>query len=401
MNTSAPKRYAHSLIRHFIIIALFFPVFYTGYKHVYYQDVPLTGILAILIIINILHKWPLNFRRNGITALALIITLIIYNIAAYVNYRKFELVFWKTEPINVTIAFLFFITLLILRDYGTVISDKVIRLNIGAILVHNIAGIVFRICGGGRFYMYHLTYEYFTFEEMSNTFSWMYYDPSEYALVLLLSMALFMVYQKLFPKRYLYYISQGILVVCMLLTNVSIYYIATIILLAGDLLCYLIKRFSIPSKIVGYSYPVAFVGCGVFAMVLYRVIGSLQHKLLIWKGTWDYLQDTPQGLYITFSFLTYEVPGVDVPILHAHNTFLNHMLRHSLWTGIFFLILFLILWVAAFVKKPNYRSLCILFALLFPITMDYGLQTLHLPLVLFLMYCIFFRPETDRKGGSR
>ena len=400
MTTSAPKRYAHALIRHFIIFALFFPTFYSQYHHVYYQDFSFISALALLFTLNIFLKWNLNFRQHKIAVISIGIALLLYNIVTYYNYNHYPVFYWQSEPINVTISFLFFLALLLLRDYKTVITDKVIKLAIVAILIQNCASIIFRLTGGGRFYMYHLTYDYQTIENMNNTLSWLYYDASEYALMLLLSIAFLMVNKKQFNNVYLYLGAQAILIVCMLLTNTSIYYFATILLFAGELIHYFIGKLRIPSTYVLYSIPISLFLFIIIAMIMFRQVDNLNMKLQIWKGTWDNLQVLPEGMYVAFSYIAFEVPGIEVPLYQAQNTFLNHMLRHSLGTGIVFLVLMSVLWIVAFMKKPNYRSLGILLALLIPMNMDFGLQTLHLPLVLFMIYCIFFRIEKDNKEGD-
>ncbi len=400
MTTSAPKRYAHALIRHFIIIALFFPTFYSQFHHVYYQDFSFISAVALLFALNIFLKWNLDINRNRLATITIISALILYNIIAYYNYHHYSVYFWQSEPINVTISFLFFLSLLLIRDYKIVISEKVIRFTIVSILINNFIAIIFRLTGGGRFYMYHLSYDYKSIADMNNTFSWIYYDASEYALILILSMAFFIVYKKHFKNYYLYIVAQGILILCMIFTNTSTYYLATVILFVGELIHYLIKRLRILSCYVYYSIPVALFFFVLVGMFLFKQLDSFQLKAQIWKGTWDTLKIVPEGLYVAFSYVAYEVPGVDVPLSQAHNTFLNHMLRHSIGTGIAFLLLIASLWIIAFLKKPNYRSLGILLALLIPMNMEFGLQTLHLPIILFMIYCIFFHTDTNSLEGG-
>ena len=390
MNTSAPKRYAHTLIRHFILIALFFPAYYSKFQHVYYQDMTFMSILALLFCINIWCKWRLDFKKHGFSILAISTALIVYIILSILNYKKYPVVYWRTEPLSILIAFLFFFTLLIIRDEHKVISDKVICFTIIAILVHNGIGIIYRLCGGAKFYMQTLYYEATSISETNPCFSWMYYDASEYALILLLSMAFLMTYKHLFKNNYLYWGAQGLLIICMILTHTSIYYLATAILFGFNLLYHLIKKYTVLQIYETYSYPIVLAIFGIAAYIILHKVGSFQEKLLIWKGTWDTLKVQPEGLFVGFGYIPYEVPGIDVPLIQAQNTFLNHMLRHSLGTGIMFTILILILFVVTFLKKPNYRSLGILLAILIPMNMEFGLQSLHLPYVLFLMYAIFY-----------
>ena len=107
------------------------------------------------------------------------------------------------------------------------------------------------------------------------------------------------------------------------------------------------------------------------------------------------LLEDPVGLGTTFGPLKYYVSNVDTPINQAHNIFLNHMLRYSLPVGILYAAMFLIIIVFSIVRKPNYLTVGLWIGLLIPMNMDYSLQTLNLPLALFMIYCIFFHRDLD------
>lgn len=404
-NTSPHKRYATALIRHFILIALFFPAFYSYYQHVYYQDLSFMTVIALMTIVHVFTKFRLDFHKHKYSVIILAATLALYVATAFINYRRYPVFFWRMEPLNILIAVLFFLSLLLVRRDSDIVSDSIIRFAMGAMLVHNIIGILYRLTGGSKFYMQSLFYEATQITETNRSFSWMYYDAGEYALILLLTMAFFMTYKRMFKNPYLYRSAQAVFILCMLFTNASIYYLATALLFGGDLVHSLLRKRTNPGRndaqtspgtdrlrsLLPYSYPVATLLYGTGIFLLTRLLDSLRTKVLIWKSTWDILQETPEGFYAGFGVLPYTVPGVDIPVVQAQNTFLNHMLRHSLGTGLVFALLIGVILVLAFLKKPNYRSLGILLAILLPINLDFGLQTLHLPYVLFLIYCIFFR----------
>ncbi len=391
MNTSPRKRYGAALIRHFLLISLFFPAFFTKFQHVYYQDMSFMTIIALMLTIHILFKCRLDVRKNLYAVIAIAAVLITYLITAVVNYKRYEVMYWRTEPLNILIAVAFFLSLLLIRKETEIVSDGFLRFAIVAMTIHNIAAVIFRLCGGSKFYMQTFYYEFTKISETNRTFSWLYYDASEYALILLLTMAFFMTYKSLFKNNYLYWCAQGLCILCMLLTNVSIYYVATLLLFAGQFLHHLFAK---SEKLQGYQlhcYPILillYVG-GIF--LLGRTSEAFRMKALIRKGTWEILQLMPEGSYVGFGVVPYTVPDVETPIIQAQNIFLNHMLRHSLWTGVVFTILIATILVMTFLKKPNLRSLCILLAILLPMILDFGLQTLHLPYVLFLLYTIFYR----------
>lgn len=404
-NLPPHKRYANSLIRHFVLVALFFPAFFTKFQHVYYQDMSFMSIIALMLTINILFKWRLDLSKHKYSVIILTATLALYIATAVTNYRRYPVMFWRTEPLNILIAVGFFISLLLVRQDTEYISDRFIRFTMGAMLVHNIIGIIYRLFGGAKFYMQTFYYEALQIDEAGGIFSWMYYDAAEYALILLLTMAFFMTYKRMFKNPLLYWSSQGVFILCMLLTNVSIYYLATALLFGFDFLYSAVnKRITLSNpdnaqadshtrlqEYLPYTYPIAALLYGAVIILCLRLSETLSTKPAIWKGAWDLLQETPEGFYVGFGVLTYTVPDVDMPVIQAQNTFLNHMLRHSLGTGIAYALLIGSILILAFIKKPNYRSLGILLAVLLPLNLDFGLQTLHLPYVLFLIYCIFFR----------
>ena len=87
MKETSPSRYAHALIRHFIIFSLFIPAFYSQYNNAYYQDIFLGNILATFFMVNILMYWKLDFRQNTLCTILLTLTLLLYNTVSFLNYH--------------------------------------------------------------------------------------------------------------------------------------------------------------------------------------------------------------------------------------------------------------------------------------------------------------------------
>lgn len=390
MTQSAPKRYAHSLIRHFVLIALFFPAFYSRFNHIYYQDVFFAGVLALLFAVNIFCKWRLDLRTHRYLVIPVSVLLLLYNLVAFYQYRANSgTYFRKSYQLNITIAFLFFLALVCVRDKDKIITDIVIRLTIYAFNVHAVLGWHYRINGGSIFHMMNLRYAKTPVNHANEFFAWMYTDASEYALLLLLGMALYMVHKDLFRNIWTYAASQLVLLISLYLTKSTTFYLAAIILFGGELIQFLCQRFRVKEKYIRISLAPACALGAVTACILFKFVDSFHMKYLIWKGNWAKIMENPLGMGGSFGVLTYEVPNVDMPLNQAHNVFLNHMLRYSLPLGILYALLFLSIILYSLWRRPNYRTLCIWVALLIPLNMDYALQTLNLPLVLFLLYCIF------------
>lgn len=398
MTQSAPKRYAHTLIKHFIIIALFMPAFFSKYGNAYYQDLFLTGIIAFLVAINIFSKWTLNFKRNLGCVIGLTVCLILYNAVSFYNYSHHtDLLYWKSYQLNVSVAFVFFIALLTARDHQSIVTDKVIKLAIYTIILNNLVGFYFRAQGYSSIHMTNLTYTKNPLNPTTNNaFSWLYYDASEYALILLLCMAFFMVYKDHFRNIWTYILSQVILLIGLCLTKSGTFLLAAAILFGCQLVHYLLTRFQVKQKYILLSLPIVLVLGGIIFYYLFTHVDSFITKYHIWKGNWELLMTDTQGLRTAFGPLKYEVENVSIPLNQAHNVFLNHMLRYSLPVGTLYTIMFLIIIICSFVRNPNYLSLGIWIALLIPMNMDYALQTLNLPFMLFMIYCIFFRKDAKK-----
>ena len=158
------------------------------------------SIIALMLTINILFKWRLDLSKHKYSVIILTATLALYIAIAVTNYRRYPVMFWRTEPLNILIAVGFFISLLLVRQDTEYISDRFIRFTMGAMLVHNIIGIIYRLFGGAKFYMQTFYYEALQIDEAGGIFSWMYYDAAEYALILLLTMAFFMTYKRMFKR---------------------------------------------------------------------------------------------------------------------------------------------------------------------------------------------------------
>lgn len=392
---SAPKRYAHALIRHFIIFSIFLPAYFSNYNNEYYQDISLTGILAILFTVSIWYKWPLDFKRHKWFVIALSATLLVYNLVCIYSRKHYLelIVHWKPEQRNITIAFIFFLTLLVIKDHLAVISDKVLKWLICSIMADNILALFFHSKDIGRIEFMNLKF-YTTPELVTNgAFQWFYHTAAEYALFLLLYMALFMTYRKLFYNIWVYAACQLFLVYCISLTKAPGALLATGFLFGAQLIHYLVKRFPVIKENLMYIAPGVFAFSAFLLAIIFNKNEALNTKFLIWKGSLEVIRDIPQGFGAGFGATIFETNYVSTILIHPENTFLTHMLRHSKPVGIMFLLLFVVLIVFSALRKPNFKTFGIWVALLLMLCVDYTLQIMHLPLVLFLIYCIFFREK--------
>ena len=394
---SAPKRYAHSYIRHFILFALFAPFYFSYYNHGYYQDLFPAGILALLFVINIFHKWRLDLQTNRLFAAVLGSALLLYNITSIIARKKYAglQTYWKTDQFNITVAFLFLLVLLLAKDRLAIVSDKILQLLKYSIIANNIFALITRLSGYQRFYMYNLLFIKNDIDPELKTFNWYYHSPNEYALLLLLYMAFFLTYRKLFRNIWTYSLSQVLLVLMLFLTKAPGAILAGILLWVFVLFHYLLKRFPVIKENLLYILPMLAVALGLLFFLVFTKNELFNERFLMWKGSYEIIRDTPQGWGTTFGVAPYETNYLPAGMVHAHNTFLVHMQRHSNAVGIMYILLFAVVITFSTLRKPNFKTFGIWLAVLFMLFMDFTLQTLNLPLVLFLIYCIFFRENEN------
>ncbi len=402
MTETAPKRYAPTLIIHFICVSLFFPAFLSQYENVYYQDYFLSSLIGIFITINILLYWKLNLKRHLLPFSLISIGLVLYNAVLFHMYRNNpDLLFWKGEHRNVTFAFLFFIALLIVQDAAKIVSDNAIKWTIRLTIISNLIGLITRMRGISQIQMMNFRYIEIPYDEKNSFWGYFGSDAGEYALILLLTMSFFIVYRRHFRSRTTYLLSQTLLLFCLILTNSITFLLAAAILLFCQFIHFLITKYQIPKKYTLISFPFTAILGGTVIYFLFQKVDTFHRIFLIWKGTWNMLLENPLGLGVSFTG-PYYIDTIEEPLLHAYNAFLTHMLRQSLAGGIIFTGLFAVIMIFSLLRRPTYQSVGIWTALLIPLSMNYSLQSLHLPFVLFMLYCIFFRSseETDADSTS-
>ena len=395
MTQSAPKRYAHAYIRHFIIFAIFAPFYFSYYNHGYYQDIFPAGILALLFVINIFHKWRFDLQTNRMFVAVLGSTLLLYNLTSIIARKKYADLhtYWISDQFNITVAFLFLLVLLLVRDRATIVSDKVMQWLKYSIIINNILALITRLRGFERYYMYNLLFIKNELDPETKAFQWYYHTSNEYALLLLLYMAFFLTYRKLFRNIWTYSLSQALLVVLLFLTKAPGAILAGCLLWAFVLFHYVIKRFPVIKENLLYILPLLVVVLGFLFFLVFSKNEVFHERFLMWKGSWEVIRDTPQGWGTTFGVSPYETNYLPAGLVHAHNTFLVHMQRHSNAVGIIYFLLFAVVIVFSALRKPNFKTFGIWLAVLLMLCMDFTLQTLNLPLVLFMIYCIFFREK--------
>lgn len=398
-----PNRVSQTLLKHFIIVSLFFPYFISKSESVYYPDYILSVFFALLIAFCMFQWKDLKFRREAMTAFVLIGILFIYDLTA--SYMNLKYLKWYSDEINVTISFGFFIVLLLSsKTDKQVITDKMIRFLIHSIIVSNILAMILFIkkyyCAlfmNGRVQLVPMDPSYYEVR-----FYWIYHHKCEYAFMLVAFIALFFVYRKLFKNVITFGMSVAFLFGCIVASHTFTSMIAAMFIIAGFCMDILIKnRDKFKKRYILYVLPVVGVlGMVMLKMLKERNIGNLGKRIPIWKASIAYLKTHIYGMGRNFGIEWIDIPelGEGAKRTNCHNLFLNQILRFSLPVGICFILLVVVIIVASILRRKSFLIVGIWVALLIPMNMDYCLMTNSLPMLLLILYCIGFREYGQSRG---
>lgn len=392
-----PKRFATAMIKHVIAATLFFPYIYSHNNNVYYQDFVLPNFFAILAMVFIFTSWKLDFKRNAIFVSGLGILLLAYNVCAtYMNVKYHH---WYGEQINTTISFLFFMVLLMVKDIHALINTATIKATIHMIVASNVCAICFRLFTGfNRVVLINdwLKLEKYP-EELQAQFAWLYGHKSEYGLLLVLCVAFFVTYRKLFKNIFTYVLSLCVLFAALYVSDSYTAMGAAMLIFVGQFLDYLVTAKWWKKLIAAVVIPVPVIL--VVKEFLQRLgenrdILTLGNRTKIWKYFVEYIKAHPTGTTEDYGSSVYYIEDWaewgGISINNAHNVFLNHMLRFSIPVGGLFIALCCIIVIFSIKRRFSLTTPCIWGALFIPMMMDNSLTTICLPYILALTFILFF-----------
>ena len=385
---------ASVLLKLFIVCALMFPVYFTSVDSPYYPEIIVSNILLVLSCILIFFTLD-KTKNNRIFILLSGCFLIMYNIF-FVYYMTLKGQ-WAYDNINVTLAMVSFFLLLACSTDHFFEKHHVIQFLMAVILITTLIGIL----------VFHLGYTSVSFLNGQITFtpldpnyyetrySWFYFHKSQYCFMLLLFIALFVTYRKLFPNRVTYYLSLVVLLYAIYISHTYTALFASLLIFAGCIMDYIRPRLSRIKKryFLLLIPPVLIAAYFVYRMSRERNIWNLGGRLNIWKESINQILEFNEGVGDLFGGISFEVPGLSFEVYNCHNFFLNIMYRFSLPAGICFAVMFLLIIIFSLRKRFCFLTAGIWTALLISLGMDYALLTTDLPITMFMLYCLFFHPE--------
>ena len=382
------------LLKGFIVFSLLFPAFYSPYTDVY-QSVLYGGfswayLMLVLYIALQIWKGIKLKKKMSIPCICYIAAIVIYNgLSLYFNYKYLH---WYWEQNNNTVAFLCLAALIggnmVLKQE----SDGVIRFLIHCIVISNAASIIYRLLGYTKLMICNNQFVFFEGSYKEFRHYWIYGHKSEYALMLVAFVALFLVYQDKFRNRITFALSTAVLLVCLAMTHSWTGIVGCMLVFTGALLDRLDWKKILKKK----SF---WIACGVFlllaAVMVYwiaaeRNLTTLNGRTHIWKAALGVIREYPQGWGMRFGesmFMATETWMVN----NAHNLFLNAVLRFSIPVGICFTVLFLAVVVYSIYKSKRFLVAGMWAALLMLLMMDYALMSLQMAMLFFVVYLVSFR----------
>lgn len=380
------------LIKGFCVFMLLFPAFYSPYTDVY-QSAYYGGFswaylcLVLYMGIRLLCQKTDNWKRW----IPYLVVLMIYNLLSlYFNYKYLH---WYWEQVNNTIAFLFFMVLAgceVKLEEG---KQDAIRFLIHCIVLSNVASIIYFLLGYTKLLICNNQFVFFGLpgDFYETRHYWLYSHKSEYALMLVAFIALFVCFREKFKNDITYISSLLVLLICLYLTHSWTGVAGVFLIFLGAFLDRIdIKRFHWKKQYLAIGIALLFIIAGVgYQMFSERDIMSLGARPQIWSAVLGAIRHHPEGWGMRFGESGIQATETLI-VNNGHNLFLNAMLRFSVPVGLCFSLLFLSITVYSMIKSKSFLAVGMWLALLILLNMDYALMSLQMALLFLIVYLVCF-----------
>lgn len=409
---------ASVMLKLMLFVALFCPISTTmeGNKHPqYYQEFLLVNAAAVIFMMvyvaALFYKKNWN-RENLVFGVKFFFVMCLY---VFFYWLMMDSIQWKWQGVNCMISFGFFLLLMCGRNREWFDRHHIIEFANRSIVLSNLIGIFVYLKGYASVYWYDFKFQLMLPQAFyrEKRFEWIYYHKSQYALMLLLSLAFILVYRKKFLHKVTFAFSVAVIVAGLYISHVNTAMVGGGLILGSFCVDWFIRNF----KKIRLWIRVAVIplfGAGVVGACVVafqkiaaeRSVLTLGYRTYIWESAVNLLLKRPEGLGLRFSFkkLHLDALGGMTTTNNGHNIFLNEMLRLSIPVGICFIIFFVLIIAYALEKKFSFFTLGIWGALLMSMMMDYAVMNSGWTLMLFFFYAIFFLDVDGRKkngGGAR
>lgn len=382
------------------VFFLLFPAFYSPYTDVYqsayYGGFSWAYFLLVLYIALQIWKNREKILPVSLAALVFLGGLFLYNLLSlYFNHKYLH---WYWEQVNNTVAFVLFLVLACFSMQPKEESEGNIRFLIHCILLSNAASVIYYLMGYTKLLICN---NQFVFFELPGDFYesrhyWIYSHKSEYALMLVAFLALFIAYRKLFRSALTFVLSTALLLICLYLTHSWTGIGGVFLIVIGSVLDsvdwkhFHVKKWYFPAA----ALFVAAAAAAAYKLLAERDVMNLGGRVPIWKSVWQVILKHPEGWGMRFGESVISVEEMNGFLVNnAHNVFFNQMLRFSIPVGIVFTLLFLGIVIYMLRKGRSFLTAATWLALLVLLDMDYAIMSTQMAFLFLLTWLVCSYPK--------
>lgn len=390
------KQISAVMVKHFILMNLIFPLYSSSVDSAYSPDIVYANFFAVMFVGLACLEGNIDWKRRSWLGYAIVVGLLGFNIFAfYVNKTYFG---WYYGQINMTIAFVFFLTWLFMKADAPCMGEDMVKFLLKAAVITNAIGLIPSFLGFQHVWVSADGYAFLPKDAWEPRYSWIFSHKSEYSFTLVLFLALSVVYRKLYDKKWQFWASIGVYAVGIVIADTRVTMMAAGFILAGAVMDSLIR------KAGGFKWgylacliPVIVVAMAVLMISMKdRNVFTLNGRTLIWKGAVKHILDNPWGVGAMCGLQSFPVERAagdiwEVP--NCHNVFMNWLLQYSIPAGFFCVAMMGAIIVASIKKNFSFTTLGIWAAILIPMHMDWCVLLSQIPMMLMVMYFVFFRPN--------
>lgn len=390
------KQASAVMVKHFILMNLIFPVYSTSAGSAYSPDIVYANLFAVMFVGLACLEGNIDWKRGSWLGCAIVVGLLGFNaFAFYVNKHYFG---WYYGQINMTIAFVFFLAWLLMKKDALCMGEDMVKFLLIAAFITNAIGLIPYFLGFQNVRVSVDGVRFLAKNAWEPRYGWIFLHKSEYSFMLVLFLALSVVYRRLFDKKWQFWASILVYAVGLVIADTRATMMAAMFIFAGAGTDYLIQK----AGGFKWRYLVCLIPVIVAGVVILLVsredrhVFTLNGRTYIWRSAVDYVLDNPWGIGPVCglrAFPVEEAQGYIRNVFNCHNVFMNWLLQYSIPAGSFCVAMMGAIIVASIRKNLSFTTLGIWAAILIPMNMDWCVLLPQIPLMLLVMYFVFFRPN--------
>lgn len=355
------------------------------------------NVSALLFLASALIFRRLEWRRDLLGAILLCLLLAMNGACFYYNWTRHR---WFWGQAHLTVSFLAFLGLLYHKEGSPIESEGLVK----AILALGTAAALGCLAAWRRG-IWQLSFangELTVFHQKSGGLCWVFNHKSELAFMMVLFLALFVTYRRLFRHKILFYLGVAALTACLIASNTYTAMAGAVLIPLGLVLDRLFAGKRFRARYLLWLVPIA-----VGALLLLRIISrernimTLGTRTFIWRDAWKVIWENPAGVgpRAAIDSFPVDVNGGTYYVTNCHNVFLNWMYQYSVPAGLCCVGMFFTILAFSFRGGFRFTTLGIWGALLLSMTMDWCVLPQQLTLTLVCLYLLFFSPLARPKAS--